>query len=79
MAEQRRDRMELPAMVFHLVVRLAEQHDPALGKCHEHVISFFVASGIDPTAHGHAAAGLCVADTKQVDWACWHEARRKQE
>src|ERR1017187_3697009 len=29
-AEQRRDRMKLPAMVLRLIVRLAEQHDAAL-------------------------------------------------
>ena len=78
-AEQRRDRVELPTMVLRLVVRLPEQHDPALGECHEHVISFFVTSGIDPGAHRHAAAGLRGADTEQSDWARRYETRRKQE
>ena len=70
MAKQRRDRMELPAMVFRLVVRFAEQHDLALGEGCEHVVVFFVAFRIDPRACKHAAVGLCVADTKQFEWAC---------
>ena len=57
-------------MVFRLVVRFAEQHDPALGECCEHVVAFFVASRIDPRACKHAAVGLCVAGTKQFEWAC---------
>src|ERR1035437_474227 len=57
-AEQRRDRMKLPAMVLRLIVRLAEQHDAALGKRYERVVWFFVAARVNPCADEHAASGL---------------------
>jgi hypothetical protein len=34
-----------------MVTRLAEQYDPALRECREHVISAFVTAGIDPCAY----------------------------
>ena len=57
------------AMVFGLVVRLAEQHDPALRECREHVISAFVAAWIDPCTYRHVAGGMRCTDTERSDWA----------
>ncbi len=45
-------------MVRCLVVCLAEQHDPALRECHDHVIPFFITPEIGPGARRHAAVGL---------------------
>src|SRR5665647_985153 len=56
-AEQRCDRMKLPAMVLRLVMRLAEQHDASLGERYYRVVSLFVAARVYPCAHRHAAAG----------------------
>ena len=67
--EQRRDRMELPAMVLCLVVCLAEQHDPALRECHDHIISFFITPGIDPGTRRHAAVSLRGANILRSDRA----------
>jgi hypothetical protein len=61
--------MELPMMVFGLIVRLAEQYDPALRECREHVISAFVTAGIDPCAYRYAAGGMRCTDTERSDWA----------
>ena len=61
-AEQRRDRIKLPAMVLGLVVRgFAEQHDAALGERYGSVASLFVATGrsISPQAR-------CVRTALQV-------------
>src|SRR5665647_3341127 len=69
-AEQRCDRMKLPAMVLRLVMRLAEQHDVALGERYERIAWFFAAARIDPCAQRHAAGGLRCTDT---GWS--HEAR----
>ena len=69
MAEQRRDRMKLPAMVLRLVVRLAEQHDAALGERYERIVWLFAAAGINPFAHRKAASGLRCTDTERSDWA----------
>ena len=58
MAEQRRDRIKLPAMVLGLVVRLAEQHDAALGERYGSVASLFVATRANPFRRRHAVCGL---------------------
>src|SRR5664280_2599991 len=57
-AEQRRDRMKLPAMVLCLVMRLAEQHDVAPGERCDRIVWLFAAARVNPCAHGHAACGL---------------------
>src|SRR5665647_2583016 len=62
-AEQRRDRMKLPAMVLRLIVRLAEQHDAALSERYERVVLFFVAARVNPCTRRHAAGGLRCTDT----------------
>jgi len=57
-SEQRRDGIKLPAMVLRTVVRLAEQHDAALGERYDRVVSLFVAARVNPCAHRHARSGL---------------------
>ena len=69
MAEQRRDRMKLPAMVLRLVMQLAEQHDASLGERYYRIVSLFIAAGINPCAHRHAAGGMRCTDTERSDWA----------
>ena len=57
-AEQRRDRMKLPAMVLRLVMRLAEQHDAVFGERYDRIVWLFAAARVNPCANGHAASGL---------------------
>ena len=58
MAEQRRDGIKLPAMVLRLVVRLAEQHDAALGERYDRIVWLFAAARVNPFARRKAASGL---------------------
>src|SRR5664279_3789343 len=78
-AEQRRDRMKLPAMVLRLNVRLAEQHDAALGERYDRIVWLFAAVRVNPCAHGHAASGLRCTDTGWSHEACHYETRCKQD
>src|ERR1035441_7181034 len=64
-AEQRRDRIKLPAMVFRLIVRLAEQHDAALGERYDRIVWMFAAARVNPCAHGPTASGLRCPDPRR--------------
>jgi hypothetical protein len=71
--------MKLPAMVLRLIVRLAEQHDAALGERYERIAWFFAAARRDPCAQRHAAGGLRCTDTGWSHEACHYETRRNQD
>ena len=55
---------KLPAMVLCLIVRLAEQHDAALGERHYRVVLFFIAAGTNPRTRRHPVCGLRCEELK---------------